>query len=87
MKRAALDCPFIIGSAPASIKAMMDLPHALPLSFPHFFPGTFARIAAFLLALTGLMMASTAQAQSILRDAETEKLLDDMDYRAKRRIF
>ena len=56
----------------------MDLPRALPRSFPHFFPGTFARLAAFLLALTGLMMASTAQAQSILRDAETEKLLDDM---------
>lgn len=78
MKRAVSDCPFIIGSAPASIKAMMDLPRALPRSFPHFFPGTFARLAAFLLALTGLMMASTAQAQSILRDAETEKLLDDM---------
>ncbi len=38
----------------------------------------YARLAAFFLAFVGLMIAVPAEAQSILRDAETEALLDDM---------
>ncbi len=60
---------------------MHEMHHSSPNWFSgfHWLPGSFALLRAFLIALTlTMVVARPVLAQSVLRDAETEKLFDDM---------